>query len=103
MEALYFNAKDGFLGECPLAKIAPFDLYFLTTAAFLRTHARPLGAHDRNETKHAEAILRGFLSELLTTSDYNNLCQCETLDDLKLQLVSPSFSLLVPPFPFPSN
>ena len=43
------------------------------------------------------------MSELLTTSDYNNLCQCETLDDLKLQLVSPSFSLLVPPFPFPSN
>ena len=40
MEALYFNAKDGFLGECPLAKIAPFDLYFLTTAAFsARTRA----------------------------------------------------------------
>ena len=33
-----------------------------------------------------EAILRGYLSELLKTSDYNNLCQCETLDDLKLQL-----------------
>lgn len=36
----------------------------------------------------AEAVVRGHKAGLLTTSDYNNLCQCETLDDVKLHLVS---------------
>lgn len=35
-----------------------------------------------------EAIVRGHKAGLLTVSDYNNLCQCETLDDIKLHLVS---------------
>lgn len=36
---------------------------------------------------HAESIVRGHKSGLLTVPDYNNLCQCETLDDIKLNLV----------------
>ncbi len=35
----------------------------------------------------AEAIVRGHKGSLLTTADYNNLTQCETLDDIKLHLV----------------
>ena len=40
----------------------------------------------------AEAVVRGHKSGLLSTSDYNNLCQCESLEDVKLHLVSPSTS-----------
>ena len=36
----------------------------------------------------AEAVVRGFKLGLLTSSDYNNLSQCESLDDIKLYLVS---------------
>lgn len=36
----------------------------------------------------AEAIVRGHKSGLLTVPDYNNLTQCEALDDIKLNLVS---------------
>jgi hypothetical protein len=35
----------------------------------------------------AEAVVRGYKLGLLTTADYNNLCQCETLEDIKLYLV----------------
>jgi hypothetical protein len=35
----------------------------------------------------AEAIVRGHKSGLLTVPDYNNLTQCEALDDIKLNLV----------------
>lgn len=31
--------------------------------------------------------MRGYRLGLLTASDYNNLTQCETLDDIKLYLV----------------
>eukprot|EP00201_Polytomella_parva_P023316 CAMPEP_0175046030 /NCGR_PEP_ID=MMETSP0052_2-20121109/4794_1 /TAXON_ID=51329 ORGANISM="Polytomella parva, Strain SAG 63-3" /NCGR_SAMPLE_ID=MMETSP0052_2 /ASSEMBLY_ACC=CAM_ASM_000194 /LENGTH=345 /DNA_ID=CAMNT_0016309711 /DNA_START=143 /DNA_END=1180 /DNA_ORIENTATION=- len=33
-----------------------------------------------------EAIVRGHRSGLLSTGDYNNLCQCENLEDVKLNL-----------------
>ena len=36
----------------------------------------------------AEAVVRGHKSGLFTSADYNNLCQCETLEDIKLHLVS---------------
>lgn len=39
-------------------------------------------------TCYAEAIVRGHKSGLLTVPDYNNLTQCEALDDIKLNLVS---------------
>jgi V-type H+-transporting ATPase subunit d len=35
---------------------------------------------------YLEAIVRGYRSGLLTSADYNNLCQCETLDDVKMHL-----------------
>ena len=34
-----------------------------------------------------ESIVRGHRSGLLTVPDYNNLCQCENLEDIKLNLV----------------
>lgn len=37
----------------------------------------------------AEAVVRGFKLGLLTSADYNNLSQCESLDDIKLYLVGP--------------
>lgn len=33
-------------------------------------------------------MVRGHKSGLFTSADYNNLCQCETLEDIKLHLVS---------------
>nr|GMD58119.1 V-type proton ATPase subunit D2 [Ipomoea batatas] len=35
---------------------------------------------------YLEAIARGHRAGLLTAADYNNLCQCETLDDVKMHL-----------------
>ncbi|MQM08601.1 hypothetical protein Taro_041457 [Colocasia esculenta] len=35
---------------------------------------------------YLEAIVRGYRSSLLTAADYNNLCQCESLDDVKMHL-----------------
>ncbi|KAI6700581.1 hypothetical protein NL676_014905 [Syzygium grande] len=35
---------------------------------------------------YLEAIVRGHRASLLTAADYNNLCQCETLDDIKMHL-----------------
>ena len=35
---------------------------------------------------YLEAIVRGYRSGLLTAADYNNLCQCENLDDIKMHL-----------------
>ncbi|CAK9186132.1 unnamed protein product [Ilex paraguariensis] len=35
---------------------------------------------------YLEAIVRGYRSGMLTAADYNNLCQCETLEDIKLHL-----------------
>ena len=38
-----------------------------------------------------EAIVRGNRSGLLTAADYNNLCQCETLDDIKMHLTATEY------------
>ncbi|CAM6083983.1 unnamed protein product [Calypogeia fissa] len=38
-----------------------------------------------------EAIVRGYRAGLLTAADYNNLCQCETLEDVKLHLSSTDY------------
>ncbi|KAF3152761.1 H(+)-transporting V0 sector ATPase subunit d [Orbilia oligospora] len=35
---------------------------------------------------YVEGIVRGYRNSLLTSSNYSNLTQCETLEDLKLQL-----------------
>lgn len=36
-----------------------------------------------------EAIVRGHRAGFLGSNDYNNLCQCESLDDIKLNMVRP--------------
>lgn len=50
---------------------------------------------------YVEGIVRGYRNSLLTSSNYSNLTQCETLDDLKLQL-TPSYgeqlANVAPPF-----
>ena len=43
------------------------------------------------EDGYLEAILRGFKSGILTSTQYLNLTQCETLDDLKLQLAATDY------------
>ncbi len=40
---------------------------------------------------YLEAMLRGMKSGLLTVADYANLIQCDTLDDLRLQLSSTDY------------
>ena len=45
------------------------------------------GAVRNARTLCTDGVVRGHRSGLLTTADYNNLCQCETLDDIKLNLV----------------
>lgn len=40
---------------------------------------------------YAEGIVRGYRTSLLKQSDYMNLTQCETLDDLKLHLSSTDY------------
>ncbi|KAJ3298538.1 H(+)-transporting V0 sector ATPase subunit d [Borealophlyctis nickersoniae] len=43
------------------------------------------------ENGYLEAIVRGFKSGILTSNHYLNLTQCETLEDLKLQLASTDY------------
>eukprot|EP01115_Flamella_aegyptia_P003855 TRINITY_DN17271_c0_g1_i1.p1 TRINITY_DN17271_c0_g1~~TRINITY_DN17271_c0_g1_i1.p1 ORF type:complete len:360 (-),score=83.95 TRINITY_DN17271_c0_g1_i1:49-1128(-) len=40
---------------------------------------------------YLEAIVRGFRSGILTSADYNNLTQCETLEDMKMHLASTDY------------
>ena len=42
---------------------------------------------------YLEAIMRGHGAGLLTALDYNNLCQCENLNDIKMHLSSIFLSL----------
>lgn len=45
------------------------------------------GSHTRCSRAFAEGIVRGYKLGLLTAADYNNLSQCENLEDIKLYLV----------------
>jgi V-type H+-transporting ATPase subunit d len=40
---------------------------------------------------YLEAIVRGFRLGLITSQQYNNFCQCDTLDDLRVQLNSTEY------------
>lgn len=51
------------------------------------TRAHLPASRARRAPGRAEAVVRGHKSGLLTAADYNNLSQCETLDDVKLNLV----------------
>eukprot|EP01129_Flabellula_baltica_P010008 TRINITY_DN417_c0_g1_i1.p1 TRINITY_DN417_c0_g1~~TRINITY_DN417_c0_g1_i1.p1 ORF type:complete len:350 (+),score=99.12 TRINITY_DN417_c0_g1_i1:27-1076(+) len=48
-----------------------------------------------------EAVLRGNMLGLLTTADYNNLSQCERLEDVKLQLSGTSYGDFLQDVPSP--
>ena len=97
LEALSFNVKDGYVGEArePVTTAKSF----LCTLQVQQNNGQPLfmktsdslSVHERACLYMlmcaADAVVRGHRSGLLTTADYNNLCQCETLDDIKLNLV----------------
>ncbi|KAK9790551.1 hypothetical protein WJX73_001418 [Symbiochloris irregularis] len=50
---------------------------------------------------YLEGIVRGHKSGLLSTSDYNNMCQCETLDDIKLHLTGTDYGPYLSNVPSP--
>ena len=50
---------------------------------------RAQAAYGNINDGYVEALVRGYRSGLLTAADYNNLSQCENLDDVKLHLVRP--------------
>ncbi|OBT66361.1 ATP synthase subunit [Pseudogymnoascus sp. 23342-1-I1] len=54
---------------------------------------------------YIEGIVRGYRNSLLTSQNYNNMTQCETIDDLKLQLgpAYGDFLASLPPNPSTSS
>lgn len=50
---------------------------------------------------YVEALVRGYRSGLLTAGDYNNLSQCENLDDVKLHLGSTDYGAFLQNEPSP--
>lgn len=54
---------------------------------------------------YLEGMLRGYKSGILTSSNYINLTQCETLDDLKIQLASTDYGNFMQnePSPIPTT
>ena len=51
---------------------------------------------QRRTSRPADAVVRGHRSGLLTAADYNNLAQCESLDDIKLNLVRTGLAAVRP-------
>lgn len=49
------------------------------------------GAFFASQTGYMEAIARGYKGSLLNQSDYMNLVQCETLEDVKMNLASTDY------------
>ena len=43
------------------------------------------------DESYLDGIVRGYRSGLLNAGAYNNLCQCETLDDIKMQLATTDY------------
>lgn len=57
--------------------------------------ARRLGrvpCSERVVRRYLEGVFRGFRSGFLTVSHYRQLCQCETLDDVKLTLTDTDYA-----------
>ena len=106
-EALWFNVKDGYLGKKDTSPPPPLGLgrqahpspgmrlipenrrRLLGVSLAEGVPGRPMDG----VCVRADAVVRGHRSGLLSASDYNNLCQCESLDDIKLNLVCASPSL----------
>lgn len=53
------------------------------------------------DINYVEAIVRGYRSGLLTNNIYQNLTQCETLDDLKMQLSATDYQNFLANVPSP--
>lgn len=77
---LGFFSKRVSSGSSSIAWIISSDLQFPST--MYGFEAMTFNIHGG----YLEAIVRGHRSGLLTAADYNNLCQCETLDDIKMHL-----------------
>lgn len=56
---------------------------------------------SNNISGYAEGLVRGYRNGLLTSSQYLNLTQCDTLDDLKLQLTSTDYGNFLSNVPSP--
>jgi V-type H+-transporting ATPase subunit d len=50
---------------------------------------------------YLEGLLRGYRGRILTSSDYANLCQCETIDDMKMHLASTDYGQFLQNEPSP--
>lgn len=50
---------------------------------------------------YLEAIVRGYRNSLLTQSQYSSLAQCETLDDLRMQLSATDYGNFLADVPSP--
>lgn len=87
-EMSLFNVKSGFLGQ-DWSKLSTVILAYNRS-----TWANPIATADALALLLAEAVVRGYKLGLLTSADYNNLSQCETLDDIKLYLVRRSAFVL---------
>ncbi|PRT56678.1 V-type proton ATPase subunit d [Wickerhamiella sorbophila] len=53
------------------------------------------------DSGYAEALVRGFRSGLISSSQYTNMTQCETLEDLKLQLSATEYGNFLGNVPSP--
>ncbi|KAJ6246393.1 vacuolar atp synthase subunit ac39 [Anaeramoeba flamelloides] len=53
------------------------------------------------ENGYYEAVVRGYRKSLLTSTDYGNLIQCETLDDVKLHLTGTTYGQFLANEPTP--
>jgi ATP synthase (C/AC39) subunit len=96
-ESLMFNVKDGFLG----AQLIPAQVFSSTARAATNCSVRSFTVNlSKSWWWCTDAVVRGHRSGLLTSADYNNLAQCESLDDIKLNLVNAiTTALLLAPCP----
>lgn len=84
-EGLFYNVKDGYLGACLILEQTldrPACVSSLLTAP--PVCCSDSCQHRSEALMRAEAVVRGHRAGLLTVQDYNNLCQCESLEDIKL-------------------
>ena len=96
-ECLTFNIKDGFVGTqqrmaaCRNTLTVILLVFEREMAACGSSLAPPTGRQTLKCARFADAVVRGHRSGLLSSADYNNLAQCESLDDIKLNLVGSPF------------
>ncbi|ELR06808.1 H(+)-transporting V0 sector ATPase subunit d [Pseudogymnoascus destructans] len=72
-----------------VAQVEPWELHkTLNTHPLSNNHQafKMEGLFFNVNNGYIEGIVRGYRNSLLTSQNYNNMTQCETIDDLKLQL-----------------